>query len=577
MFSELLVLASAALAVALPPHGRAGGEGNRQHHGPPTYGNDGPPTVHLKNGSYTGVHNSHYNQDFFLGVPFAQPPVEGLRFRNPASLNTTWTGTSEADAYASECVGYGGDQIGYDQSEDCLYLNIIRPAGYEGQALPLAVWIHGGGYYMGGTADKRYNLSFIVENSVEIGKPIMAASIAYRLGPFGFLNGQDVEGQGVTNLGLKDQRLALHWFQENLEAFGGDPTKVTIWGESAGASSIGRHLTAYNGRDDHLFRAAIMESGNPIHYTAMNTSSFYQPRYEALIEATNCSTTTDTLDCLRRVPFEELNSVLNTTQFNTGWTVTVDGDMIARYGSEQLADGSFVRVPIIDGANSDEGTAFSPQNINSEADFASYLNTTSRVQQALPPSLVDLLLDAYPDDCCAGIPSLETLGGVCHLPDPYGYSYRRAAAYFGDEVFIANRRQVCETWAAAGLTAYCYRFNAIPAGISWPISVTHFQEVAFVFNNLQGLGYAVNAFEGKGDSYTQLSELMSKSWASFVADGNVSGWAGRSADVPDWPKYDVANPRDLVFDANVTSFVELDTYREEGMRLLNENMIAFRR
>jgi acetylcholinesterase len=79
-----------------------------------------------------------------------------------------------------ECFGYGGDQVGYQQSEDCLYLNIVRPAGYENVSLPMAVWIHGGGFYMGGTPDTRYNSSFIVENSVKIGKPIMAASIAYR-------------------------------------------------------------------------------------------------------------------------------------------------------------------------------------------------------------------------------------------------------------------------------------------------------------------------------------------------------------------------------------------------------------
>lgn len=132
------------------------------------------------------------------------------------------------------------------------------------------MWIHGGGFYMGGAVDRRYNLTFIVEQSVKIGKPIMAASIAYRLGAFGFLNGDEVMGAGQTNLGLRDQRLALQWIQENSAAFGADPSKVTIWGESAGAASVGFQLTAYNGRDDKLFRAAIMESGNPIAYGPLN-------------------------------------------------------------------------------------------------------------------------------------------------------------------------------------------------------------------------------------------------------------------------------------------------------------------
>jgi carboxylesterase type B len=112
------------------------------------------------------------------------------------------------------CLGYGGDDIGYEVSEDCLALNVIRPANYSSQKLPVAVWIHGGGLQMGGTPDRRYNLSFIVQNSVEIGKPIIGVSIAYRLAAWGFLYSDEVQGSGNSNIGLRDQRLALHWIQE---------------------------------------------------------------------------------------------------------------------------------------------------------------------------------------------------------------------------------------------------------------------------------------------------------------------------------------------------------------------------
>lgn len=100
---------------------------------------------------------------------------------------------------------------------------------------------------MGGTVNRRYNLSFIVENSVNIGKPIVGVSIAYRLSGWGFLQGKEALAGGATNLGYRDQRLALHWIKENILAFGGDPTKTTIWGESAGGQSVGAHLLAYNG------------------------------------------------------------------------------------------------------------------------------------------------------------------------------------------------------------------------------------------------------------------------------------------------------------------------------------------
>ena len=101
-------------------------------------------------------------------------------------------------------------------------MNVIRPTGYENESLPVAVWIHGGGFTDGGTPDRRYNLSFIVENSVSIGKPIIGASIAYRLGAFGFIASNEVQTSGQTNIGLRDQRLGLQWIQENIAGFGGE-------------------------------------------------------------------------------------------------------------------------------------------------------------------------------------------------------------------------------------------------------------------------------------------------------------------------------------------------------------------
>lgn len=113
------------------------------------------------------------------------------------------------------------DQIPYNQSEDCLYLNVVRPAGYEDVKLPIGFWIHGGGFSNGGGGDGRYNLSFIVQQSVKIGKPFIGVSTNYRLSAWGFLSSSELAGEGLTNLGLKDQRLALHWVQENIEGFGG--------------------------------------------------------------------------------------------------------------------------------------------------------------------------------------------------------------------------------------------------------------------------------------------------------------------------------------------------------------------
>ena len=172
------------------------------------------PKLHTRNGTYTGVYSATYNQDYFLGVSYAQPPVEDLRWRLPQSLNKSFSGLKDATQYGPNCIGLGWDSWGYTLSEDCLYLNIIRPHLPEGSSndlLPIAVWLHGGGFYMGGSADKRFNMSFIVENSQKARTPFIAISLNYRLNGWGFLYSNEVRGEGATNLGLRDQRLALHW------------------------------------------------------------------------------------------------------------------------------------------------------------------------------------------------------------------------------------------------------------------------------------------------------------------------------------------------------------------------------
>jgi carboxylesterase type B len=172
------------------------------------------PTVQLLNGSYYGVHSTEYAQDFFLGIPFAQPPIGDLRFRPPQPLNTTFNETRNATAYSPECIGYGSDTwvLGNYVSEDCLTVNVIRPEGVApGANLPVGVWIYGGGNYNGGNSDPRYNTSFIVQQSVQMRAPMIVVSLNYRLQGWGFLFGKEVVDSGNANLGNRDQRLALHW------------------------------------------------------------------------------------------------------------------------------------------------------------------------------------------------------------------------------------------------------------------------------------------------------------------------------------------------------------------------------
>jgi carboxylesterase type B len=225
-------------------------------------------------------------------------------------------------------------------------------------------------------------------------------------------------------------------------------------------------------------------------------------------------------------------------------------------------------------ANSDEGTAFSPQGVNSTDIFQFYVKYAFGV--TVPDSLVQQILAAYPDDPSVNV--IASLGPTFRPGPPFGSQFRRSASFFGDAVFIANRRLTCQTWAAAGVPAYCYRFNAIPAGIPPIIGVTHFQEVSFVFYNIEGVGYtpaAVPPFTNKSEAYINLSRFMDSNWISFVHDLDPNAWRNTqglwNGSEAMWPKYDVANPQNIVFDANMTSYAELDTWRAEGIKLINDN------
>jgi Carboxylesterase family len=191
-------------------------------------------------------------------------------------------------------------------------------------------------------------------------------------------------------------------------------------------------------------------------------------------------------------------------------------------------------------------------------------------RNSIPPELASEILKLYPNDPSTHIGA--SLGRNFVFGPPYGAQYRRAATFYGDMAFIAGRRLTCQTWAGAGVPAFCYRFNAIPAGVMPIPAVTHFQEIGFVFYNTIGVGYppvAINPFFNKSEAYKTLARFMDSNWISFIYDLDPNSWRSKwNGTEALWPKYDVATPMDYVFDANVTSYAEHDTYRAEGMRLI---------
>ena len=246
--------------------------------------------------SDVGVSVPQLSQDIFRGIPFAHAP----RFERPQSLNESWAGTRSAVEPGLTCAGFGtNNQFGWPVGEDCLNLNVIRPAGCEaGEGLPVMVWIYGGGFRQGSNRDPEFNTSFMVQTSMEIGHPVVVVSINYRLAGFGFLWSQQINETGATNLGLRDQWKALDWIQENIRGFGGDLNQITIWGESAGAFSIDILISAYDGDNGNRFQRAILASGSWWLPTVTNPAA-YQALYDEITADTGCNDTVNSLQCLK--------------------------------------------------------------------------------------------------------------------------------------------------------------------------------------------------------------------------------------------------------------------------------------
>jgi carboxylesterase type B len=337
------------------------------------------------------------------------------------------------------------------------------------------------------------------------------------------------------------------------------------------------HLTAYGGRDDSLFRGAMMQSGNPINYGSFD---YEASDFLTAASALGCGDAASKLDCMRGIDFDTLNSFINSTVgLYLSWQPIIDGDFIKGRTSIQLTKGEFVKVPIIDGANSDEGTAFGPKPMNSTQQFYNHLTVIENPVQ-LTLGQAGQILTAYPANLSSPayggllVPANQPVSYI--PPADFGAASRPSDAYYGDLSMIAPRRKTCQTWAENGIPAYCYRFNTVPNGLTAELGATHFQEVAFVFDNTLGVGYGYpdvsdKPFEGMPQSYYELADTMSGAWASFVYDGAPGSW---------WPQYKGKVGQNWVFDANVTNlgYIEDDDWRKAGIDLINSwNADVYRR
>ena len=421
------------------------------------------PTVLAPVPGATVVGRTLLSVDSFMGVPFAQPPLGKLRLKPPQPLASPLGVVDADDLLPTACpqfffsVDEGSwptDILGTilntplfqkvsQAGEDCLTINVQRPAGTKANAkLPVLFWIFGGGFELGAT--QMYDGTSLVRESVAQGKPIIFVAVNYRVGGFGFLGGKEILADGASNLGLLDQRLGLKWVADNIAAFGGDPDKVTIWGESAGSISVLDQMALYDGNNTYkgkpLFRGGIMNSGGIVPADRIDGHKA-QAVYDEVVSAAGCSGKSDTLACLRSVDYttylNAANSVpglLSYTSIALSYLPRPDGTVLTDSPDALIAAGKYAKIPFIIGDQEDEGTLFAlfTSNVSTTADLSNYLNTIFFPNT--PKKVIDGFIATYQSISEDGSPFRTFLFNNWYP------QFKRIAAILGDLTFTLTRR-----------------------------------------------------------------------------------------------------------------------------------------
>ncbi|KAK1234057.1 hypothetical protein PQX77_002751 [Marasmius sp. AFHP31] len=355
---------------------------------------EGPSIVDLGYAQYQGVFNGTTNVTSFTGIRYAAAPVGNLRWRAPA-LPPNVTDIQQADSWPPQCyqAGLPGAEP-TSASEDCLFLNVFHPGdSATAENLPVIVWIHGGGYVLG-SALGFHGADLISQSN----GGVVVVAIQYRLGAFGFLAGNEVHADGALNAGLLDQNFALRWVNKHISKFGGDPERVTIWGQSAGAGSVLQHVIAEDGQTSpQLFRGAISSSMFlPSQYVYNDTIP--QASYNQVVEEVNCTSSENTLQCLRETDISALQSANENVNAAVlaGVFVSapvVDGTFIKQRPTQALKEGKINGDALYAVHNTNEGDIF----VNQTAPPLSASQYAAKLFPKLTPEDTATVAELYAD------------------------------------------------------------------------------------------------------------------------------------------------------------------------------------
>ncbi|MBZ5659063.1 MAG: carboxylesterase family protein [Acidobacteriia bacterium] len=480
----------------------------------PAVASPGDPVITTTSGRLQGVVGATMIQ--YLGIPYALAPVGALRWTPPSPISP-WTGIFQATTFGNVCpqMDLKGNVIG---NEDCLFLNVYAPLGktrLKPTGRAVMVWIHGGGLNKGAGSD--FDPTPLVE-----GGDVIVVTINYRLGVLGFLAQQalDAEGHDAGNYGFMDQQLALHWVNDNIAALGGDPSRITIFGESAGGLSIYSQLASLQAGG--LFERAIAQSGAYADFSpdyrdniipiamAESSGNDFVPSGAEMSTAAGCPDQT-TATCLRGL----LATTLVTTQVKNKYPTlpVIDGTLLTQTPGDAFNSGNFNRVPVITGNNHDEYRYFVATDYPQPVGNGQYDTLFTKVFG----SALELSVEAeYP---------LST------PTPPINQTELQLSAAGTDGIFVCPARRA-ERGLAQFVNVWAYEFNdesapfpATPV-LDFPWGAYHSADVQFLLNRIGPPAPAFTADE------KTLSAAMISYWTHFAKRGNPN-----STSTPHWAPY----------------------------------------
>lgn len=488
----------AALLVCLTDHTRLFAQGN---HGFPVQ-------AKVENGTIEGLYDTKTGLQYYLGVPFAKPPVGDLRWKAPQALSN-WTGVKQTKAFGPRAIqapvfgdmGFRSNGI----SEDCLYLNVWSPAKRNTTGLPVLVYFYGGGFVAGDGSEPRYDGAAMAK------KGIVVVTVNYRLGLFGFLAHPELSKEAPYkasgNYGLLDQAFALKWVNKNIAAFGGDPKKVTIAGESAGSVSVSAQMASPLSRN--LIAGAIGESGSGM--GALSAVPLAEAEKIGAEFAKNAGYAS--LAQLRAASTRELYEVYTESK-RFGFPSVIDGYFLPKAMLEIFQAKEQAQVPLLVGWNSAEipGTAFTQGPIN-EA------NLVAKVKEAYPNDWEEAL-KVYPHG-----DAKEVEWAATNLASDRFIVY---STWKWFDVHRKNSNQAVYRYLYSKLRPPLVDKNLTPGlagGVQQggnkmpePIGAPHACEIEYCMGNLD----LVKDYAWTPDDY-KVSETMLNYFANFIIKGNPNG------------------------------------------------------